>query len=245
MQNFFDPTEHSEVLIPMFSRIHFYTLLAMPVFIAILLWNKRTIKKLASKPTFVKRFMSVYIFIDILYWVFTWSFKMEPFYERFPLHLCATLSTLLPILILLRKRKALKFISYWAMCAGFISFVNPGFIHDKPFSFAFIHYAIRHYFLLLVPVVLHIGLEFKHDYGTFLKSCASLAVYAFIIFLVNWATGANYMHLGKHNPLEVTFLPEQITAWPYSYPSFVAVGFILLHLVYISFYLGSKKKVIA
>ena len=72
-------------------------------------------------------------------------------------------------------------------------------------------------------------------------SMATLAGYAFLIFLVDWATGANYMHLGQHNPLEIPFLPKSFTVWPWTYPSFVAVGVILFHLAYLSFR-GLEKK---
>ena len=82
---------------------------------------------------------------------------------------------------------------------------------------------------------MQIGLGFHHTYKEFLISAATLIGYAFLIFLLDWATGANYMHLGQHNPLEIPFLPKSFTVWPWTYPSFVAVGFILFNLSYLGF----------
>ena len=56
-------------------------------------------------------------------------------------------------------------------------------------------------------------------------------------------TGANYLHPGQHNPLEIPFLPKSFTAWPWSYPSFVAVGVVLLHLSFLFLKWIERKQV--
>ncbi|MFB6342307.1 YwaF family protein [Saccharicrinis sp. FJH62] len=233
MQSFFNPAEHSDILIPMYGKIHLLTLAGVVVLVLLMMLNKKGIRRLAGNRRFMVRFIMGYMLIEMLYWTLIWAFKVEPYFERFPLHLCASLSILMPVLILTRKYGLFRFFSYWSLCAGFISFVNPSFIHDAPMSFPFIHYLIRHYFLFIIPIFMQIGLEFKHSYREFLVSIASLAGYALFIFFLDWATGANYMHLGKHNPLDIGFLPSSFTAWPWSYPSFVGVGIILLHLAYL------------
>jgi uncharacterized membrane protein YwaF len=75
----------------------------------------------------------------------------------------------------------------------------------------------------------------KHTFRGFLISMSTLIGYAFLIFLFDWATGANYMHLGQHNPMEVPFFPASYTVWPRTYPSFVEVGIILFPLAYLGF----------
>jgi uncharacterized membrane protein YwaF len=70
----------------------------------------------------------------------------------------------------------------------------------------------------------------------------SLAGYALQIFLLDGATGANYMHLGRHNPLAIPFLPASFTVWPWSYPRFVGVGIILLYLSFIGFIMMERTR---
>lgn len=77
-----------------------------------------------------------------------------------------------------------------------------------------------------------IGFEYRHTYPIFLRSIGGLVALSFAVFLLDWATGANFMYLGQNNPLAIPFLPKSFTTWPWSYPSFVGVGLIMLHMVY-------------
>lgn len=242
MKKFFDPNEYTEVLIPMYGAIHLITVLIMIALILVLIWKKEIVKRMVNNRTILVRFTFFYLIFELLYWILQWTYKVEPYYERFPLHLCGTLSLLMPILILTEKYNAFRFFSYWALSAGFISYANPGFVFTEPFSFSFIHYLVRHYFVFLIPIIIQIGKGFNHNYREFFTSMSSLAAYAFIIFLLDWGTGANYMHLGKENPLEIPFLPASFTVWPWSYPSFVAVGIVLLHLAFLTFMLMERRK---
>lgn len=241
MYEFFDPTEFADVRIPMYGRIHLITVIGMLILLWLLLWQKEKIKKLVANKKLFHRILFIYIVVELSYWSLQWIYSVQPAYERFPLHLCGTLSVLMPILILLQKKSLAQFFSYWAICAGFIAFANPGFVFTEPGSFGFIHYLIRHYFVFLIPIVLQIGWGFKHTYKGFIQSVGGLLVWSFLIFLLDWATGANYMHLGQNNPLEIPFLPASFTVWPWSYPSFVGVGIVLFHLAYLSFRLLEKK----
>jgi len=235
MQNFFNPNEQADILIPMYGWIHLIVFLVVFTLIPIMVWRKKEVKKLCANRRFMVRFMLSFMAVDLLYWVLVWSFSYEPMYERFPFHLCATMALLLPILILSKSYNGIRFFTFWAVAAGFISFVNPGFIHDDPFSFAFIHYLIRHYFIFLLPVFIFIGTGYSLRYRNFIKSSAWLLLYACFIFLVNWATGANYLHLGRNNPLAIPFLPDNLSVWPWTLPSFIVVGFVLLHFFYFVF----------
>lgn len=240
MQNFFDPTERVETLIPMFGSIHLTVLIILLAMVPLMIWQRKNIVKLASNRQFMKTWMISYMVIEGFYWFFTWYFKVQPFYERLPFHLCGSLSVLLPILVLTNKQKALSFFSSWALGAGFIAFINPSFIHDAPLSFAFIHYLIRHYFVFLLPIFLYIGGITKIEYRKYIKSVGALALHATLMFLVNWAAGTNFLHLGKDNPLDISFLPETLKTWPYTLPTFIAVGVILLHIIYGCFALSKK-----
>lgn len=244
MKEFFDPTDQAEVLIPTYGTLHLIILLIVLFLLGLIIWKREQVKKLASGRSFKVKLIGTWAVIEIIYWALIWIYQVEPKYERFPLHLCGMLSTLLPLLILFGKNNQywLRFFSYWALAAGFISFVNPGFEFTKPWSFSFIHYIIRHFMVMTVPIYLQITMNFKHTYRGFLVSLSSLAGWAVIIFLLDWATGANYMHLGQHNPNSIPFLPKSFTQWPYSLPSFSGVGIILLHLAYLSLNRLSKTN---
>jgi hypothetical integral membrane protein (TIGR02206 family) len=235
MYEFFDLTEHTDVMIPMYGTTHLLTVAGLLILLLITLWQRKKIKLIVARKRFIRGFMIGYLLLEVFYWSLMWGFRIEPLYERFPLHLCGSLSLLMPALILADKQNWFRFFSYWSISAGFISFANPGFVFYTPGGWGFIHYVIRHYFLFLAPIVFQIGWGYRHSYPNFIKSLYTLAVYALAIFLLDWAIGANYDELGPNNPLEVPFLPASFTVWPWSFPSFAVVGVILLHLAYISF----------
>lgn len=241
MHNFFDLTESTEVQIPMYGSTHLVTVIVMLLLLLLVLWRKEGVKKLLSGKRLVNGFLIGYLVLEAFYWSLIWGYRLEPLYERFPLHLCGSLSLVMAALILARKHKLILFFSYWSICAGFISYANPGFVFYNPGGWGFIHYLLRHYFLFLVPIMAQIGWGYRHSYRGFIISMATLTGYAFLIFLLDWATGANYMHLGRHNPLEIPFLPAGFTVWPWSYPSFVAVGIILFHISFLGFKALERK----
>lgn len=242
MREFFDLNEGGELLHPMYGTVHLITIAAMVIFILLMIWQKDAVKKLANNRRFVVGFLIAYIAIDIVFWSVKWIYLTQPLSERFPLHLCGSLSILMPILILTKKYDWFRFFSYWAVCAGFISFANQDFGSDEVWSFSFIHYMVRHYFLFLFPFFIQIGREFTHSYKKFLYSCAALAGWALLIFFLDWGSGANYMHMGQHGHLEIPFLPKSFTAWPWVYPSFVGVGFILMHFAFLGLRAFEKNK---
>lgn len=235
MNSFFNLTEHHDVRIPMYGQTHLITVIILFFLLLLILWKREFIKRTVNNRRFVKNFMIIYLGLELFYWGLIWGYRIEPLYERFPLHLCGSLSLLMPSLILANRQDLFRFFSYWSIGAGFISYVNPGFVFYTPGGWGFFHYLLRHYFLFLAPIVFQIGWGYRHTYREFLISLGTLAVYAFLIFLLDWGIGANYMHLGQHNPLEIPFLPTGFTVWPWSYPSFVAVGIILLHLAFLGF----------
>lgn len=242
IQNFFDPNPHAEVMIPMYGTVHFITIVIMLAFIPLMIWKRGTVKKLAASRRFMVSIMSIYLAVDLFYWIMVWSFHYEPMYERFPFHLCGTLSLLMPILVLTERHDAIQFFAFWSINAGFISLVNPNFINDGLWTFPFLHYLFRHYFLFLLPIFLIIGNGYHINYRLFLKSMFGLMGYAIVIFLANWAFNANFMHLGKHNPLPIPFLPGNFGIWPWTLPAFIIVGIIMFHITFLVFFFSGYRS---
>lgn len=213
----------------------------MAVCICYPFWEWFCIKKLAANRSFMVWMMIIFIADEILFWSNIWIQDATPLITRYPLHLCGTLSIIVPYLVLAKKYNTMRFFMYWSFGAGFISIVNPSYGHEHIFSYMFFHYHFRHYFLLLLPIFLQIGRGYKHEYRIFLKSVATLAAWAFVIFLFDWATGANYMHLGQSNETPIPFLPDSMVRWPVIYPTFVVVGTSILHLIYWGFSSMGRK----
>ncbi len=244
MYDFFNVADHSEEIIPMYGLIHLFTVLGMVLLLVLAIWNKKLTRTIFNNQRLVNVLMIAFLVSEAFYWVLQWSYLIDPWYERLPLHLCGSLSILLPILIMKQKKNWFRFFSYWAICAGFIAFVNPSFVFNELWSWAFIHYCLRHYFVFLMPIIFTIVWDIKHDYRIFWNSIGALFGWAVIIFLVDWALTANWLHLGPNNVLEIPFLPKSFTKWPWCLPSFSGVGVILFHLAFLGLRSLNKKPVV-
>ena len=243
MYNFFNLNEGPVELIPMYGTVHLISLLVTIILITMLFVFKKKVKVLANDQNFMRSIAWIFLAEQTFYWILIWLYRYEPMSERFPGHLCSTLSIILPILIITEKYNWFRFFGYWAISAGFISMVNPSYGHVEVGSYSFITYHIRHYFLLLMPIFVQIGRGSRHNYKEFLTAVGVLAGYAFLIFLLDWGTGANYMHLGPNNTLEVPFIPKNLSVWPWTYPSFSIVGIILTHIAFLCFKLMERATV--
>lgn len=232
MREFFDLTEGKVELIPMYGTVHFISLGITALLVVLLFIFKDNVRKLANNRKAMLWITGVFLLEQAFYWTMIWSYQVMPMYERFPLHLCGSLSLLMPILVLVNNDKLLRFFGYWSICAGFISMVNPSYGGDEIWSYAFISYHIRHWYLLLLPIFMQVGRGYKHSYKTFLWASLVLASWAFLIFLLDWWTGANYMHLGQNNLTPIPFLPKAWTVWPWNYPSYTGTGVVLTHIAY-------------
>ena len=242
MSEFFNVAGHDYEVMPMYGLVHLLTFLGLVALVLMTIWNKSLVRKWFNNQRIVVFVMVTFLVTEVFYWILTWSYLIDPWYERFPLHLCGSLSILMPILVMKRKKNSFRFFSYWSICAGFISFVNPSFIYHEVWSWGFIHYLMRHYFVFLLPLIFTIAWDIKHDYRIFWKSIGVLFVWASIIFLVDWGLQANWLHLGPVNTLEIPFLPKSFTEWPWVLPSFTAVGIILFHLAFLGMRALEPKK---
>ena len=81
------------------------TVIVMLMLLLLIIWKKRSIKKLVSKKRFITGFLIVYLLLEIFYWSLIWGYRIEPLYERFPLHLCGSVGISgIPIVIFFFQR---------------------------------------------------------------------------------------------------------------------------------------------
>jgi hypothetical integral membrane protein (TIGR02206 family) len=228
----FDVRPGREVLSPMFGRAH---LASMGVFFGLALLMIAARSRLRRVPLDGRavRGLAWFILLDqVFLFVLYFAYDYQPFWERFPLHLCAGLSFFIPIAMLLGRIDLVRFVGTWAMGAGLISVVNMSITRHPAASYVFVHYFWMHAYLFAVPLFLTLRGEMRLGYGAFARSLLVLFALAALVFGLDWATGANYMYLGPGSELDVPLLPEAWRAWPWSFPTFAAVGVGLLHGMY-------------
>jgi hypothetical integral membrane protein (TIGR02206 family) len=226
----------------MYGPGHLIALLIMVAFVPLMAWQKGAVIALRRSRRFMVGFSVVILTVELITYVAKFIYKYEPFYERLPFHLCAGLSLLLPILVLLERYDVIKFVALWSVAAGLISLLNLGVTHNSMSTLAFYHYFLRHYYLFLFPIFLFIAGEYEFQYRYALMSMGALLVVTAVIFFVDWAFNANFFYIGKDNDMAVPFLPDRLMEWPFVFPSFVGVGLIMLHGIFGSFALAQRRR---
>lgn len=235
MTSFFDPTPEMAEVFPMYGTGHAILLALLVVFVVLLAVAQTRVVSLARNRTFIAALSWIVIGGEIVNYTIRFVYGFEPFFERLPFHLCGTLAFLIPALALLRRNDLLQFFAGWSVAAGLISFLNLGMTHYRADNWYFYNYMIRHYYLFLFPVFLFIAGEIRFNYRQYAKSMAALVVYSGFMFFVNWIFSVNYLYIGPNNTMAVPFLPDSWLEWPFIYPSFVGVGVVLFHLIYLAF----------
>ncbi|MEL6188343.1 MAG: YwaF family protein [Myxococcota bacterium] len=233
--SFFDVRPGPVELSPMFGGPHLLALVLLGLLFTSLVLARGRLRQSPSDHPWV-RGLSWFILIDQLFlFALYFLYDYQPFWERFPLHLCAGLSLFVPTMMILGRLEAVRFVALWAVGAGFISIVNMSLNHNPMASYVYVHYLWMHYYLFGLPIYLVVRGDIRIDYALLIRSTAGLVALSAAIFGLDWALGANYMYIGPGSTLEIPFLPRSWTVWPWCYPTFAAVCVGLFHGVYLLF----------
>lgn len=229
---FFDPNRQSSAQFAMGGLGHVSLVVLMFALLAVMIVLRKQLPALRRRRTFMAGTAAFVLGIELLSYVFKFTYPCVPAYERIPLHLCASLKLLITTLILLERYDLVKYVSIWAIGCGFISFVNLNLGGGSFENFMFWHYLLGHYYLFLIPIFLFLTGDFRYDLKFQGLSSAMLLGWSLVVFIVNWAFDTNYMYTGPHNTTAVPMVPAGLMVWPMNYVSYVVIGLVLLGAVY-------------
>ncbi len=243
--NFFDPNHRTDsTLFQMGAPGHIALVLLMFGLLALLVTFRKDLGKLRQNRRFMAGTAGFVLTLELLSYALKFIYPCDPAFERIPLHLCASLKIAVAALILLERYDGVKYLSVWAIGAGFISFANLNMEGVGFGNFAFWLYIVGHLYIFLVPIFLFLTGEFSYDLKYHARSMAGLGVWSLVVFFINWAFDTNYMYTGPHNHAEVPFIPAQYMVWPFNYFSYVLTALVLLNLVYaiVRFFQGPGQQ---
>jgi len=230
--DFFDPNVHSSDLFRMGGAGHLALVLILFGLLALMVLNRNRLAQLRQSRAFMAGTAGFVLSLELGAGLLKFIYPCEPAFERIPLQLCATLKLAITALILLKRYDLVKYVSIWAIGAGFISFANLNLAGGSFGNFSFWHYLVGHYYLFVVPIFLFLTGEFRYDLRYHSRSVLGLAAWSLLIFLVNWAFDANYMYSGPHNETVVAFIPDRFMVWPLNFVSYLLIGVVLLSSIF-------------
>jgi hypothetical integral membrane protein (TIGR02206 family) len=229
--DFFDPNSHSSELFQMGGTGHLALVAILLGLLAALILFRKRLPALRQSRAFMAGTAAFVLSFEVAAGLFKFIYPCDPAYERLPLQLCATLKIVITILVLLKRYDLVKYVSLWALGAGFVSFANLNLNGGSFENFAFWHYLVGHYYLFALPLFLFLAGEFRYDVGYHARSMLGLFAWSLLLFFVNWIFGSNYMYSGPGNETVVAFVPARWMVWPLNYVSYLLIGLVLMSAV--------------
>ncbi len=230
---FFDPNGNAgSTLFEMGSSGHLALLALAFGLLALMILYRRDLPKLRNDRRFMVGTAGFILTLEALSYLFKFIYPFSPHWERLPLHLCASMKIAFALCVLFERWDLAKYLSVWAIGAGFISFANLNLEGGSFSNFGFWHYVLGHLYIMLMPVFLFLTGDYRYDLKSHLVSCAGGGSWSFVVFLINWAFDTNYMYSGPHNTVAVPFVPDAMMVWPFNYVSYVLTALVLLNVIW-------------
>ncbi len=230
--DFFDPSSHGSARFAMGGLGHLVLVLILFGLLALMIGFRKELFRLRQSRAFMAGTAAFVLSLEGIAAISKFIYPCVPAFERYPLHLCASLKIVITMLVLMQRYDLVKYLSIWSIGAGFISFANLNLGGGSFENFAFWHYLFGHYYLFALPILLFLTGEFRYDLRYHTRSMFGLLAWSLLIFFVNWAFDANYMYSGPNNEVVVAFIPARWMVWPMNFVSYSLVGIVLLSAIF-------------
>ncbi|MBN1121188.1 MAG: TIGR02206 family membrane protein [Anaerolineae bacterium] len=178
--------------------------------------------------------LGVALIVNELIWhiwniaVGTWSPQ-----TMLPLHLCAVLVWMMPIMLFTRSYKLYEFAYFLALGAATQALLTPdiglyGFPHMRFFVNNGSHA------LMVISACFMTGVEgFRPTWKSLRKTLIGLFLYAIPVFGINMLLGSNYLFI-NHKP-ETASLIDVLPEWPWYLIHLMVIAVVLFTLLYLPF----------
>lgn len=211
------------------------SMLFLLVGIAVMLFISRT--KFSGKRSIIRLTLACLLILSelSLYAWYTYTNTWD-IVDTLPLQLCS-ISLFLSFFMLLTRNKFLFEVTYFLGIGGALqAMLTPELSYDFP-HYRYFHFFLAHIAIILASLYMVWYEGYKPTIKSVWKAFASLNVIAFLVYLMNIATGGNYMFLAHKpsNPSLIDFLGP----YPWYILSLEIVALVMFFILYLPFV--SKK----
>jgi len=220
-----------------FGNQHMIALLFFTLFGILLIklaknWSKITQYKVANIFAFSLSF-TVIIWTGLK--VYVRGFDIQ---DDLPFHLCNFIALFLPIFTITRKKIYYDILLFWILAGTTHSLITPDLKNGFP-NFVFFKYWYVHAGLIIFIFYATFILNFRPTFRSVIYSFLALQAYAILMFIVNYAVGANYFYT-NFKPGGGSAL-DYLGEWPYYIFMVELILIPYFMLIYFPFYLTKEK----
>ena len=164
---------------------------------------------------------SYYIYYDL------WTVK-----DSLPFHLCRMMWFNALFVLITRNQLGFEMLLFIGMVGGFHSLLTPELTHGESLYLMF-DYFLVHGGLVAIPLYLLFVLGMRPRRFSWIKSFLYFQIIVFVVAIIDFALGANYMYLAEKPNVEN---PMLIGGWPYYIIGLQLVTLLHTIIIYLPFY---------
>ena len=175
----------------------------------------------------------------IVYHVYAISLGNYNFATDLPLYLCSLLALIIPIFTYYRKYWMFEILVFWIIAGTLQGVITP----DIPEGFPnpdYFRYWIVHLGLLMIIFYVIFVFKMKPKLKSVFRSFFALQIYVILMIGLNHLLKANYFYLNE-KPKSASLL-DYFGDWPYYIIIAQLIIIPLFLLIYLPFYLSSRKN---
>ncbi|WP_332693038.1 TIGR02206 family membrane protein [Halalkalibacter lacteus] len=213
------------------SSVHIFTLILFLVFV-ILLYSLRHFSRMKRFGRWILVLSLAISELSLL----LWGISVELWDIRFnlPLQLCTISLYLCMYMLVFKSYFVFEIVYFFGLAGALQALITPDLFYTFP-HFRFLHFFIAHFAIILAILYMVWVEKFTVSARSISKSMLVLNVFALMAFLVNQATGANYMFLARKPP-NVSIL-DYLGPYPWYILSLELLAFIMFLLLYFPFFI--------
>lgn len=218
------------------SPVHLITIFLF----LILLWFQYRFRKHPLMKTYGRWALVAALFLSEVSLII-WSIYVGQWDLRFnlPLQLCTISLYLCIIMLIIKQRFIFEIVYFFGLAGAFQAIVTPELYYTFP-HYRFLHFFIAHFAIILAILHMVWVERMTITFRSMIKSFVALNIFALIAFLVNIATGANYMFLAR-KPENPSIL-DVLGPYPWYILFLEVIALLMFFILYLPFYVKHQKK---
>lgn len=199
-------------------------------------------RKLSSQKVKIQIFNTLAVLVSssiLCFHIYFIIFEQYDIKTDLPLYLCSLMALLIPVFSYYRKFWMFEILVFWIIAGTLQAVITPDIANGFP-SLDYFRYWIVHLGLLGIIFYAIFVFKMKPRFQSVFKSFLALQVYLVFIIVINFILDANYFYLNQ-KPKSVSVL-DYFGEWPYYIILAQLIILPLFLIIYLGFYLSSKRK---
>ncbi|MCG8605748.1 TIGR02206 family membrane protein [bacterium] len=154
--------------------------------------------------------------------------------QMLPLHLCDVAAICTGLMLLNRNFRLYEVSYFWALTGTLQALLTPELMNGFP-HMDYFFYFVSHGLIIVGVIYATVIFHYKPTTGSIWRTLVITALYAALIFPVNWLLDTNYLYL-SHKPVSASLI-DYLGPWPWYIAALIPIALILFFISYTPFWL--------